>query len=152
FRSMDAPAFSGHPYWVPQYVGLGPYKLDRWESGSFIEASAFDNNALGRPKIDKMKILFINDPQTAMANVLAGQVHFVTNFTFSVDQGQILEQTWAANGGGVVQYSPTQRRLGLIQMRPEYQQPSALADVRVRYAVAHGMDNQTRVDVQDAGK
>ena len=53
----------------------------------------------------------------------------------------------AANGGGVVHYSPTQRRLGLIQMRPEYQQPKALADVRVRYAVAHGMDDQTRVDI-----
>ena len=37
-----------------------------------------------------MRIRIINDPQTAMANVLAGEVHFVTNFTFSVDQGQVL--------------------------------------------------------------
>ena len=77
-----------------------------------------------------MKILIINDPQTAVANVLAGEVQFVTNFTFSVDQGQVLEQTWAANGGGTVLYSPTQRRLGLIQMRPENQQPKALSDVK----------------------
>jgi peptide/nickel transport system substrate-binding protein len=151
-RTMDAVAFSGHSFWASQYVGLGAYKLDRWEPGAFLEGSAFDNYALGRPKIDKIRMLIINDPQTAMANVLAGEIHYVTNFTFSVDQGQVLEQTWAANGGGVVQYSPTQRRLGLIQMRPEHQQPKILADVRARYAVAHGLDDQTRVDVLDAGK
>lgn len=152
FKTMDAIAFTGHSFWTTQYVGLGPFKLDRWEPGAFLEGSAFENYVLGRPKIDRMKILIINDPQTAMANVLAGEVHFVTNFTFAVDQGQVLEQTWAANGGGTVLYSPTQRRLGLIQMRPEYQQPKALADVRVRYAIAHALDDQTRVDVLDAGK
>jgi len=152
FKTMDAVAFTGHAFWTSRYVGAGPYKLDRWEPGAFLEGSAFDNYALGRAKIDRMRILIINDPQTAMANVLAGEIHYVTNFTFSVDQGQVLEQTWEANGGGVVQYSPTQRRLGLIQMRPEYQQPKALADVRVRYAVAHGMDDQSRVDVLDGGK
>jgi peptide/nickel transport system substrate-binding protein len=149
FRTMDSVAFSGHSFWANQYVGLGPFKLDRWEPGTFMEGSAFDNYALGRPKIDRMRILIINDPQTAMANVLAGDVHFVTNFTFSVDQGLVLEQSWT---GGVVQYSPTQRRLGLIQMRPEFQQPRALSDVRVRYAVTHGMDDATRVEVLDGGK
>src|SRR5438067_4164488 len=151
FKTMDAVAFSGHPFWTLQYVGLGPYRLDRWEPGTSLEGSAFENYALGRPKIDRIRIQLVNDPQTTMASVLAGEVQYVTNFTFSVDQGQVLEQTWAANGGGTVQYSPTQRRLGLIQMRPEYQQPKALADVRVRYAVAHGMDDQTRVDVLDGG-
>ena len=149
---MDAVAFTGHPFWTAQYVGAGPYKLDRWEPGSFLEASAFDNYALGRPKIEKIRILIINDPQTAMANVLAGEIDYVTNFMFSVDQGQVLEQQWTTNGGGTVLYSPTQRRLGVIQMRPEYQQPKALADMRVRYAIAHGMNDQERVDVLDGGK
>lgn len=99
FRTMDAVAFIGHSFWTSQYVGLGPYKLDRWEPGAFLEASAFDNHALGRPKIDRMRMMIINDPQTAMANVLAGEIHYVTNFTFSVDQGLVLEQTWAASGG-----------------------------------------------------
>lgn len=148
-ETMDSIAFIGHPFWTSEYVGLGPYKLDRWEPGAFLEGSAFDKHALGRPKIDKMRLLIINDPQTAMANVLAGEVHFVTNFTLSVDQGIELERRW---DGGRVQYSPTQRRLGLIQMRPEYQQPKALSDARARYAVAHGLDDQARVDVLDAGK
>jgi peptide/nickel transport system substrate-binding protein len=94
FTTMEAAAFIGHAFWSVSYVGLGPYRLDRWEPGSFLEGSAFEGNALGRPKIDKMRILIINDPQTALSSVLAGEVHFVTNFTFSVDQGQVLEQQW----------------------------------------------------------
>jgi len=149
---MDAVAFTGHPFWTLQYVGLGPYRLDRWEPGTSLEGSAFENYALGRPRIDRIRIQLVNDPQTTMASVLAGEVQYVTNFTFSVDQGQVLEQSWAAQGGGRVQYSPTQRRLGLVQMRPEYQQPKALSDGRVRYAISHGMDDQARVDVLDGGK
>jgi peptide/nickel transport system substrate-binding protein len=152
FNKMDAVAFTTHPFWTLQYVGAGPYKLDRWEPGSFLEASAFENYALGAPKIGKLRILIINDPQTAMANVLAGEIDYVTNFMFSVDQGQVLEQTWGVNTGGTVLYSPSQRRLGLIQMRPENQQPKALADVRVRYAIAHSMVDQERVDALDGGK
>jgi peptide/nickel transport system substrate-binding protein len=148
-QTMDTPAFIGHPFWSVNYVGLGPYKLDRWEPGAFLEASAFDKHALGRPKIDRMRMLIINDPQTALASVLSGEIHFVTNFTFAVDHGQVLEERWKE---GRVQYSATQRRLGLIQMRPEFQNPKALADARVRYAVSHGMDDQTRVDVLDLGK
>ena len=148
FNTMDAVAFTGHPFWTFQYVGAGPYKLDRWDAGSAIEASAFDNYAWGRPKIERIRIAIINDPQTALANVLAGEIQYVTNFVLSVDQGQVLEQ----QGVGTVLYSATQRRLGLVQMRPEYQKPTSLGDVRVRYALAHSMVDQERVDVVDGGK
>lgn len=152
FRTLDPVSFTNHPFWTLEYVGLGPYKLDRWEPGAFVAGSAFEQHALGRPKIDQIRIVFINDPQTALANVLAGEVHYVTNFMFSVTHGELLEQQWAQSRAGTVIYSPVQRRLGLIQMRPQYQGPKALADVRVRYAVAHGLDDQTRVDVLDGGK
>ena len=149
---MDAAAFLGHPFWTVQYVGLGPYKLDRWEPGAYLEASAFENYAWGQPRIPRIRILIINDPNTAMANVLAGEIDYVTNFMFTVDQGQLIEHQWTTNGGGSVLYSPTQRRLGLVQMRPEYQQPRALSDVRVRYALAHSMVDEERVEALDGGK
>src|SRR5205814_8378360 len=41
YQEDSAGAFGNHPFWTRQYVGLGPYKLDRWEPGAFIEASAF---------------------------------------------------------------------------------------------------------------
>ena len=30
------------PYWAREFVGAGPFKLDRWELGSFLEATAFE--------------------------------------------------------------------------------------------------------------
>ena len=59
------------------------------------------------------------------------------DYTLTGDQGQVLEQQWT---GGRVLYSPTQRRLGLFQMRPEYQQPKALADPRARVLPPRGLD------------
>ena len=56
------------------------YRKSGWEAGSFLEASAFQNYALGKPKIDKLRMLIINDPQTAMANVLRAQ-YFVSEVT-----------------------------------------------------------------------
>ena len=44
-------------YWTTGYVGLGPYKLDRWEPGAFLEASAFDRHVLGKPKIQQIKLV-----------------------------------------------------------------------------------------------
>ena len=35
-----AQALINNPYWTTGYVGLGPYRLDRWEPGAFLEASA----------------------------------------------------------------------------------------------------------------
>jgi len=40
-------------FWTTEYVGLGPYRLDRWQPGASLEAIAFDGHAWGRPKIDR---------------------------------------------------------------------------------------------------
>ena len=50
-------AFANHPFWTDEYVGLGPYRLDHWERGQEIGAIAFDQFVLGRPKIDRLRIL-----------------------------------------------------------------------------------------------
>ena len=46
-------AFQASPYWSHEFVGNGPYKLDRWELGSSLEGVAFDQHVMGRPKIDR---------------------------------------------------------------------------------------------------
>jgi peptide/nickel transport system substrate-binding protein len=152
FGRLDPGAFTNLPFWSTAYLGLGPYRLDRWEPGAFLSASAFDNYVLGRPRIHEINIRFINDPQTAMANVLAREAHYVMALVFSTDQALTLEREFASSSAGRVQYSATQRRLGFFQMRPQYQSPRALSNPNVRYAVAHGLDHQSRVDVVDAGK
>src|SRR5205823_1284364 len=52
-------AFLALPFWSAEYVGLGPYKLTRVELGSAAEATAFDGHALGRPRIDQLRLVYI---------------------------------------------------------------------------------------------
>jgi peptide/nickel transport system substrate-binding protein len=153
FQQLDAQAFSNHPFWTQDYVGLGPYRVTNWEPGSFIEAVAFDNYVLGKPKIERVTVRVISDPNTALANLLASDVHFVADFIFTESDGDTLEQRWhGSQPGGSVVYSKTELRGTLFQFRPEVATPSELLDLRVRRAIAHAMDNQTAVDVLTGGK
>src|SRR5439155_12721198 len=86
-------AFQDAAYWGHDYVGLGPYKLDHWELGSQIDASAFDGHVLGRPKIDRIRLMFISDTNAAFANLLAGSTDVALD-TIAVPQMLQLNQEW----------------------------------------------------------
>jgi peptide/nickel transport system substrate-binding protein len=152
FRSLDPLAFTGHPFWTSEYVGLGPYRVERWEPGAFIAARAFEGYVLGSPNIGRIELRIIPDPQTAVANLLAGETHFVGDFILSVTDGLTLEQQFPQRGGGAVLYSPVTLRSGVVQLRPEVVETPALLDYRVRRAVASGLDLITAVEVLTAGK
>src|SRR5207249_1784383 len=71
----EQDTFPTNPYWTVDFVGSGPYRLDRWEPGAFIEAAAFDQHALGRPKIDRVRITWNADSSVVLANLLSGEAH-----------------------------------------------------------------------------
>jgi peptide/nickel transport system substrate-binding protein len=152
FRDLDPFAFSGLPFWTSEYVGLGPYRIETWEPGSFIGARAFDGYVLGRPKIDRVEVRFIPDPQTAVANILAGETHYVSDYILSVTEGQTLEEQLPQRGGGTVLYSPVSLRSSVVQQRPEVVETAALLEVRVRRALAFSIDSALAVEVLTAGK
>ena len=56
FRDDAPQAFVHEPYWTTGYVAAGPYRLQRWEPGAFIEARSFDGHALGAPRITRLRI------------------------------------------------------------------------------------------------
>src|SRR5205823_1029989 len=136
----DPDGFVSHPYWTTQFVGLGPWRLTRWEPGAFIEGEAFAGHALGRPKIDRIRIIFTPDPNTALANLLSGNVDIAADDTTRFQQTSILEREWANNKGGTVLKSFDQHRRAEIQMHPERANPKSLLDVRVRRALAYAID------------
>jgi peptide/nickel transport system substrate-binding protein len=152
YRGLDSPAFSNLPVWSTEYVGLGPYRLDRWEPGTFLEAHAFDGHALGRPKIDRVKVLFIGDANTALANILSGEAHFISDFILTASDGTTLEHEWSASDGGTVLWAPVNLRVSVVQLRPEYADPPDLIDLRVRRALAHAIDSSTAADVLNEGR
>src|SRR5437867_7584035 len=77
FQGGDLNAFANNAYWTRDYVGLGPYRLEQWEPGSFLVGAAFDQHVWGAPKMGRVKLAFIPDMNAAQANILAGEVHFV---------------------------------------------------------------------------
>jgi len=152
FTQLDPAAFAGHSFWTSDYVGLGPYRVTRWEPGAFLDATAFDGYALGKPKIERVEMLFISDTNTALANLLSGEVQYVGDFVFADTEAQTLEQRWASDHGGEVLYGPTEFRMTTAQLRPEVADPPAILDARVRKAIAHGIDTATMVQVLTGGK
>jgi len=142
FAQMSIEGFAALPYWTTDYVGLGPFKVDRWEPGAFIEASAFDGHALGRPKIDRLRLNFLNDANAALASILSGAVQLLADDAIYFQQAVVLKREWATNQDGRVVVTPGLWRFTQVQMHPERVNPRSLVDVRVRKALAHGVDKQ----------
>jgi peptide/nickel transport system substrate-binding protein len=140
------------PFWTTNYVGAGPYKLDSYNPGVAIEASAFDAYVLGRPKIDRLIIRGINDVNTALVTLVAGEADYAADM-FRGDEGLVLERDWAAaGGGGVLLWEALGSRELYFQFRPDRAQPLELAtDVRPRRALAHAIDIQSAFDAVTAG-
>ncbi len=152
-QRLDAESFINLPFWTRDYIGAGPYRLNQWIPGSAIEASAFEGHALGKPKIEQVRILFTPDANTALALMLSGDAHFACDYVFFYEEGATLEQEWQARGmDGVVEYAPALLRMTGIQHRPDAANPRSLIDVRVRRALAWGIDNQAAVDVTTGGR
>ncbi len=151
FQRLSPDQFASLPFWTTEYVGLGPYRLDRTEPGASLEARAFDGFVFGRPRIDRIRVLFISDANTVLANLLAGTVHIAIANSLPFQQGLILKREWASRGGGTVLASPsssTPIRRTEHQLNPSRVAPSsrAILDVRVRQALAHAVNKQALND------
>lgn len=139
----DAEYFGNLPFWTIEYVGAGPYRMQRWERGAFIEAAAFDQFALGRPKIPRLILTWGNDPNVNMARLLAGDVDIALDGSLRFDQAATLKQQWGPQNAGVIMLNPTSLRYIQVQARPEYASPPALLDARVRKAILYSIDRAT---------
>ena len=151
--ALDASpeAISSRAFWTSEYVGLGPFRVDRWEPGAFIEAAAFDRHVSGRPRIDRVKIIFAPDANVALAGLLSGEAHVSLDDAIRFEQGLILKREWGPRGGTVIAF-PDQWRRNEVQHRPEYASPAALLDVRVRKALFHTLDKQALNELNFEGE
>ncbi|MPZ14190.1 MAG: hypothetical protein GEU73_07155 [Chloroflexi bacterium] len=72
--------------WAQEYVGLGPYRVERWEPGSAIEAVAFEQHAVGRSKIDRVRVVFIDGANAILASLLTGHVRYSADFAIFYEE------------------------------------------------------------------
>lgn len=139
-------AFINHPHWANEFVGLGPYRLDRWEPGSEMQALAFAGHALGRPRIDRLLVRFIPDENTTLTNIFSENVHIATRNSIRFEQGVLLRRQWAASNRGVVLFGAGSLSYTHVQFRPDHIKVPELLDLGVRKALAHAIDSRALND------
>jgi peptide/nickel transport system substrate-binding protein len=142
----NGDAFGSDPFWTTGYIGAGPFRIDRWERGAFIEASAFDGFALGRPKIPRVRLTWNDDPNAALTRLLSGDADMAADGALLFDQSTVLRQQWGPQSTNQILLNPTSLRYIQVQARSAYVSPSALLDVRARRALLHAIDRSTLAD------
>ena len=139
------------PYLINEFVGLGPYRLARWDSGVQMELTRFDDYYRGRPPLDRVVLRYIRDPNALIANILSGVVDVVIPPGPDVDAGIEVQQRWAGTGNKVV-IEPTDEFAWIqLQFRPEVLRTSAWLNRDVRAALYHAVDRQTLAEVLTHG-
>lgn len=152
FESQNAQAFLNLPFWTSEFVGLGPFRLERREPGSFIEGVAFDGYAQGRPKIDRLRVRFASDANTALSSLLAGEVHMAVDSALGFEQGAFLKREWAPQNRGTLLLTANNLRYVQIQFKPGVVSPPEILDLRVRKALAFAIDKQALLDGVQGGE
>lgn len=148
----DVDAFLNHPFWSStSYVGNGPFRLTQWDPGSQLIYRAFEDFFMGRPKLDEVVFRIISDSNTVVANVLGGNVDATVGITLGQRPGVTVKEQWAQSGEGQVIITPVRFRYVQIQLDPARSGQAALAEVRVRRAVVHGIDRETLAQVVTEG-
>jgi peptide/nickel transport system substrate-binding protein len=135
FKGGDMKAFANLPFWNKNFIGAGPYRVVEWDAGTRMELEAFKDFPLGRPKIDRVTYKTVEDTNTNLAAVLAGEVDLCMRSTVSFDGAMILRDQWEKPGKGKIYISPASWTwLNLSRDNPWFQ------DVKVRRALLHAID------------
>ena len=140
FNGGDMKAFANLPFWNKNFIGAGPYRVVEWDAGTRMELEAFKDFPLGRPKIDRITYKTVEDTNTNLAAVLAGEVDLCMRSTISFDGAMILREQWEKVGKGKIHISPASWTwLNLSRDNPWF------SDVKVRRALLHAIDRDALV-------
>lgn len=118
-----------------EFVGLGPYRLVRWELGSHLELSRFSDYYLGRPPLDGVVVHFLGDPNAMVTAALAGSVDVVLPSAVGLDAALAVMQQWEGTENKVLFVLTDSLRRIEVQHRPEFARPpNGLSNPLVRRA------------------
>ncbi len=148
----DKEAFINSPRFGEEYVGLGPYRMVRWERGSHMEMERFDGYYRGRPPLDGVIIRFIGDANAMAANILAGAVDLVLPPGVDLDLAMEIRRQWEGSGNQV-RVGPIPWFIYLeMQYRPEMATLSqGLTNPLVRRALYQTLDREGLAEVMTHG-
>lgn len=137
--------------WKSAYVGVGPFRMERWDPGSGMIARANTEWFLGPPKLETLDIRFITDTNTLLATLLSGEVHMTTSPAVRGAEAAVARDQWVARGEGYLKTWETRLRYFFYQFREVPNWQPALTDLRVRQALLHAIDRQELVEAINFG-
>jgi peptide/nickel transport system substrate-binding protein len=134
------------PYWTQEFVGTGPFRITNWVSGSHMILQAFENFALGRPKIDSIEIKFVQDPYALVPGLLSGTIDLNLGRGISLDQALQVRDQWPQ---GTMQVGLVNQ----IVMYPQFLNPDPviILNTDFRKALMHAMNRQELADTLQYG-
>ncbi|MBM2810640.1 MAG: hypothetical protein HW416_1399 [Chloroflexi bacterium] len=150
YRATKAQFMEG-PEWTTAYVSNGPFRLVQWIPGSAIIGRAVMDWFLGAPKIETVEIRFFNDPQTIIANLLAGEADLSNAPFIDAQQAVAVRDRWEKAGLGSLRVSESNVQYIEFQFRDVPNWQRALADQRVRQALLYGVNRGAVADLMTGG-
>jgi peptide/nickel transport system substrate-binding protein len=145
YEQGDKQALINSAYWTREFVGLGPYKVGAWESGSSLEGLAYDRYFLGKPKIDRLIFQYFGSPEAQVASLLGGGSDLAPIGSGLHEDGLVtIRNAWASRGLGTTLPLPA----GVWFMHLQFRDKSLpwTSDVSVRRALIYGIDRQALVE------
>jgi peptide/nickel transport system substrate-binding protein len=146
---QDRSSFFDGPHWREEFIGSGPFRVVSWDPGVDIAFRAHQGFVLGKPGVDEIRVRFIGDANTIVANLLSGGIDVSFSVNIGFPQGQAMEQ---AGWNGKVEYWPGLPRYLEYQGRNWGNTQQAVFDPRVRWASHHAIDRQSIVETLFAGR
>jgi len=135
-----------------EWIGLGPYKLARWEPGSHLELERFDDYFLGRPPLDRVIFRFFFDSNAMSTAMLAEGFEVAIPGGIDLDSAVAIRDRWVGTGH-LVRIEPIPRITDMeIQYRPELARPlNGLRDRTVRQAFYQAINREQLMEVMTLG-
>ncbi len=151
-EQKDVQAFMTRPYWTSEYVHIGPFKLVDFQQGVEATFDAVPSYFLGRPKVDRIVVKQLTDPNTLFANIVSGSVDMSTDNALPIEQGSQLKERWERERAGNVWYATGPTWFVSFQFDPRVPdfQPIVL-DKTVRQALYQAIDRDSLAEAVLAG-
>jgi peptide/nickel transport system substrate-binding protein len=133
YPNLNHVPFNEHP------IGTGPFKVVKWVHGDHVEFVANDDYFRGKPKLRRIIVRDIPDENTSINALRTHDIDWI--FEASPETISSLRPLDAAGTIKLIyDEAPSTYRMYINTSRP------ALADVRVRQAIAYTVDKQLLVD------
>ncbi len=119
------------------FVGTGPFKFESWSPGSKISFTRNDDYWRGKPSLDGIDVSVIPDPQAQVSQLRAHQLDLILGASYRDFESLGKDKQFHVN-----QWDGAE---GQVYVGTNVTNP-ALADVRVRQAIAFALDRKRVVD------